>query len=796
MRSSGVGSGAAGARRRGGVAAAAAAAAAARQHQVGCRPPARRGVAAAAAAPAAAAAFGELAAWLASRGGEVGPVSIGDCRMGDAVVRGLVATADVAAGDTLLRVPLGAALRDDAPPDPFPGAPWNARLAAHLLEQRAAGAAAPAAAYLATLPAPGADGPLLLRPGELAEVQYPPAVAAITSYQDAAGAAFDAWRAAGGAAAARATWEEWAWALHMVQSRSIRLAIAGAKVMIPGVDMLNHGGAAANGQLVLGKATWQLEGEPAICFVATAAIAAGEQVLWSYGTRGNDDFFAYHGFALPDNPDDDAALFDSPAAAAAWAVSALPALRGAAGLGAGALAALADAAAGRAAAEAGAHCSAAAIQGTSSSLLLPPDALTAQLQRGASAVSSARGGRRDAGGGGPAEAAVLSALKGLPLARRLASFRLHRPEWGTPACAPTVPELVLRRDGALDVRLPAVLAALLDAAGGGEAPERAVPALVAAATAARGAELLAALGTSAAADEACLRAGGGGEGVAPAVLAYRLSKKQLPARPSTHRARSAPAPVFCSARRPPAPDRPARRTRRVAPAVSRIGNPPARSSRASTAAPASGSPAIRMAEDAPVQGGAADDTPDFSKRHPLEHKWTLWFDNPSTKQSLTRYGQGLRPVYSFDSVEDFWCLYNNIKAPSQLQPSATYYLFKDGIEPKWEDPMNAHGGSWVANAPRTPNGRATLDAWWLHAVLACIGEQFDEGDEVCGVTVNIRAGKDRIELWTKTAANEALQTSLAKQLKQMLDIPDSNKIGFVVFSEKLTSGKSKDKYSV
>jgi translation initiation factor 4E len=74
-----------------------------------------------------------------------------------------------------------------------------------------------------------------------------------------------------------------------------------------------------------------------------------------------------------------------------------------------------------------------------------------------------------------------------------------------------------------------------------------------------------------------------------------------------------------------------------------------------------------------------------------------------------------------------------------------------------------------------------LPAFIMLQVLACIGEQFDEGDEVCGVTVNIRAGKDRIELWTKTAANEALQMSIGKQLKQLLDIPDSTKIGFVVF---------------
>ncbi len=36
-------------------------------------------------------------------------------------------------------------------------------------------------------------------------------------------------------------------------------------------------------------------------------------------------------------------------------------------------------------------------------------------------------------------------------------------------------------------------------------------------------------------------------------------------------------------------------------------------------------------------------------------------------------------------------------------------------------------------------------------------------------------------MWTKTAANEALQMSIGKQLKQLLDIPDTNKIGFVVF---------------
>lgn len=45
---------------------------------------------------------------------------------------------------------------------------------------------------------------------------------------------------------------------------------------------------------------------------------------------------------------------------------------------------------------------------------------------------------------------------------------------------------------------------------------------------------------------------------------------------------------------------------------------------------------------------------DLNRRHSLECRWTLWFDNPSQKQSMNKFGQGLRPVYSFDTVEDFW----------------------------------------------------------------------------------------------------------------------------------------------
>jgi translation initiation factor 4E len=46
-------------------------------------------------------------------------------------------------------------------------------------------------------------------------------------------------------------------------------------------------------------------------------------------------------------------------------------------------------------------------------------------------------------------------------------------------------------------------------------------------------------------------------------------------------------------------------------------------------------------------------------------------------------------------------------------------------------------------------------SFWLK-LLAMIGEQFDEGDEICGAVVSVRR-QDKIAIWTKTASNEAAQ---------------------------------------
>lgn len=63
-------------------------------------------------------------------------------------------------------------------------------------------------------------------------------------------------------------------------------------------------------------------------------------------------------------------------------------------------------------------------------------------------------------------------------------------------------------------------------------------------------------------------------------------------------------------------------------------------------------------------------------------------------------------------------LYNNIKPPSWLGPGTDFHLFKEGVEPKWEDPTCEFGGKWTVLVPKSPNSKQVLDTYWLNAVCS------------------------------------------------------------------------------
>ncbi|KAM7259898.1 hypothetical protein ACFE04_015639 [Oxalis oulophora] len=155
----------------------------------------------------------------------------------------------------------------------------------------------------------------------------------------------------------------------------------------------------------------------------------------------------------------------------------------------------------------------------------------------------------------------------------------------------------------------------------------------------------------------------------------------------------------------------------------------------------------------------------------LERKWTFWYDNQSKPKQGTAaaWGSSLRSVYTFETVQEFWALHDQIFKPGKLPPSTDFHLFKTGVEPKWEDPECANGGKWSV----TCKGKAQLDSMWLETLMALIGEQFDEADDICGVVASVRQRHDKLALWTKNATNEAAQMSIGRKWKEILNTTES-----------------------
>ena len=124
-------------------------------------------------------------------------------------------------------------------------------------------------------------------------------------------------------------------------------------------------------------------------------------------------------------------------------------------------------------------------------------------------------------------------------------------------------------------------------------------------------------------------------------------------------------------------------------------------------------------------------------------------------------------VATFDMVEDFWGIFNNIRPPSRLNPGSNYHLFKVGIEPTWEHQANMAGGKWNYCIPKK-DGKKVIDDMWLYTILAMIGENFEAGHELCGAVISLRKAGDRVAVWTKSADDEKACLEIGEQFKSAI----------------------------
>lgn len=179
--------------------------------------------------------------------------------------------------------------------------------------------------------------------------------------------------------------------------------------------------------------------------------------------------------------------------------------------------------------------------------------------------------------------------------------------------------------------------------------------------------------------------------------------------------------------------------------------------------------------------------------YPLKNTWVLY---DHIKSDSDTYKDSTRAICEFDDIVGFWQVFNNYPRPSKLfhtssvRPILTEIdeenvrikkeitsisIFKKGILPKWEDPINKKGAEFSKRRFNKHLALQELDDNWYELILACIGGVID--DSVTGIrVVDSSSNKNsdlrllyRIEIWFDDIDKKDI---IEEQFSELLDIED------------------------
>lgn len=182
--------------------------------------------------------------------------------------------------------------------------------------------------------------------------------------------------------------------------------------------------------------------------------------------------------------------------------------------------------------------------------------------------------------------------------------------------------------------------------------------------------------------------------------------------------------------------------------------------------------------------------------YPLSSTWKIY---DHEKSDNNNYDKSTRCICSFSDVITFWQFFNNIPLPSNLfyqsNTGKPYYklndnndkkreiasisIFRNNIEPKWEDPINKKGGEINLKKfyKKHMSSVEYLDKLWETLILACIGENFQYSEEITGIRVVDSSLPNRplyrIELWFSNLEHSG---EMEKNFRKILELNDDDAI--------------------
>ena len=134
----------------------------------------------------------------------------------------------------------------------------------------------------------------------------------------------------------------------------------------------------------------------------------------------------------------------------------------------------------------------------------------------------------------------------------------------------------------------------------------------------------------------------------------------------------------------------------------------------------------------------------------LANKFVFWYhiiDNSSSED----YKAQIKKLAEFDTLEDFWAIFQYLKKPDDYKQPVEMQLFKEGIKPMWEDENNKNGGKIALKLRKEYSNLV-----WEELVFAFIGGYLAKEikDEINGLVINCKKDFNTLQIWTKSFSDE------------------------------------------
>ncbi len=185
---------------------------------------------------------------------------------------------------------------------------------------------------------------------------------------------------------------------------------------------------------------------------------------------------------------------------------------------------------------------------------------------------------------------------------------------------------------------------------------------------------------------------------------------------------------------------------------------------------------IKDPKTAPV-GHNQDNLANQARQLKFASPWTLYYDTD------WRFRHN---IATMATIYDLWAVLNSTGTPSLSPIKCNWSLFRDNIQPEWEDDRNKRGGKWNMDFGVD---MAMTDMIWKYLLLGVVGETIDHTNEINGITLHLRPGGIRCALWTVGSSMDK-QKVIGAKIREIARVPDCVSLDFKLQSEAIEKNSS------